>query len=515
MAPPLSSLLIANRGEIAVRIVEACRKLGIRSIAVYSRADAGALHTLIADQALEIGPAEASQSYLNIERIIDAAKKSGAQAVHPGYGFLAENADFAEAVMAAGLVWVGPPPDAMRAMGDKARARILMEAAGVPVVPGYQGPDDGAALGRAAEKIGYPLLVKAAAGGGGMGQRVVNAASELGEAIESARREAQSAFGDGRLILEKYIPNARHIEFQIVGDQYGNLLHLFERECSLQRRRQKIVEETPSTFLDDKLRAEMGAAAVEAAVAVAYANAGTVEFLVDTSTRQFYFLEMNTRIQVEHPITEMVVGVDLVEWQLRIAAGEKMDVRQGDLVQSGHAVECRIYAEDPVNGFLPQAGTVHMVMLPAAIGVRVDIGVNDGRDISVHYDPLLAKLIVHGDDRNSAMERMQKALANTAFIGVTTNIDFLQALLGHPDVINGNYDTQFVETKMSGWTWPEIPDEALLAAAFIETQQATRPSNKKKLDSFSPWRKQFQPRENLDPNTPWHGGNGFRIGGQK
>jgi acetyl-CoA carboxylase biotin carboxylase subunit len=488
MTPPFSSLLIANRGEIAVRIVEACRKLGIRSIAVYSRADAGALHTLIADQSLEIGPADASQSYLNIERIINAAEKSGAQAVHPGYGFLAENADFAEAVMAAGLVWVGPPPAAMRAMGDKAGARRLMKKAGVPVVPGYQGKDDPDLLKNAAEKIGFPLLVKAAAGGGGMGQRVVNAAGELGEAIESARREAQNAFGDGRLILEKYLPNARHIEFQVVGDKHGNLLHIFERECSLQRRRQKIVEETPSPLLDDKLRTEMGAAAVAAAGAVGYTNAGTVEFLVDPATREFYFLEMNTRIQVEHPITEMVCGIDLVQWQLRIAAGERLPFRQKDIKQNGHAIECRIYAEDPGSGFLPQAGRILKLQLPDGEGVRVDAGVVEGSEVGVHYDPLLAKLIVHADDRIGALAKMQACLRETAFLGLTANTDFLQDLLTHARVQAGDYDTRFVENNMDELTHDgALPIEVLFGAALVDMEPSSLGTETEVPDPYSPW----------------------------
>lgn len=497
MAPAFSSVLIANRGEIAVRIERACRELGIRSVAVYSQADAKGLHVRSADAAIEIGPPEASQSYLNIERILAAAKKNKAQAVHPGYGFLAENADFAEAVIAAGLVWVGPPPAAMRAMGDKAGARALMEKAGVPVVPGYQGKDDDASMKKSAESIGYPLLVKAAAGGGGMGQRVVGAAGELAEAIESARREAQHAFGDGRLILEKYLPNARHIEFQILGDQHGKLVHLFERECSLQRRRQKIVEETPSALLDEKLRTEMGAAAVAAARSVGYTNAGTVEFLVDPENRKFYFLEMNTRIQVEHPITEMVCGIDLVQWQLRIAAGEELPFEQKDIRQNGHAIECRIYAEDPGSGFLPQAGRILKLQLPEGDGVRVDAGVEEGSEVGVYYDPLLAKLIVHANDRAAALAKMQACLREAAFLGLTTNVDFLQDLLAHPCVQSGDYDTRFVENNMDELTGDdELPIEVLLAATLVDMQPATVSSD----------------NEVPDPYSPWASSNGFRIG---
>lgn len=503
MAKPLkfTSLLIANRGEIAVRIARACRELGIRSVAVYSQADAGALHVRAADEAVEIGPAEAGQSYLNIERVLAAAKQSGAQAVHPGYGFLAENAEFAEAVIAAGLVWVGPPPAAMRAMGGKAKARALMEKAGVPVLPGYQGKDDAAALQKAAEQIGYPLLVKAAAGGGGVGQRVVNQAGELVESIEAARREAQNAFGDQRLILEKYLPTARHIEFQVLGDEHGKLLHLFERECSLQRRRQKIVEETPSPLMDAKLRAAMSAAALAAAGAVGYSNAGTVEFLVDPATRHFYFLEMNTRLQVEHPITEFVCGIDIVQWQLRIAAGEKLALEQKDLQQRGHAIECRIYAEDPASGFLPQAGRVLKALLPTGDGVRVDAGVADGSEVSVHYDPLLAKLIVHAPSRAHALARMQAALREIAFLGVTTNIEFLQDLLAQPDVKSGEYDTRFVVDRLIDWSVNrDLPNELLIAAGLLELQ---------------PMRSQLADDEDPDPYSPWAQASGFRIGGQR
>jgi acetyl-CoA carboxylase biotin carboxylase subunit len=495
-----NSVLIANRGEIAVRIARACRELSMHSVAVYSQADAGALHVRVADEAVEIGPAEASQSYLNIERVLAAAKQSGAQAVHPGYGFLAENAEFAEAVIAAGLVWVGPPPAAMRAMGNKAGARTLMEKAGVPVLPGFQDEDDAVSLKKAAEQIGYPLLVKAAAGGGGVGQRVVNKAGELSEGVEAARREAQNAFGDQRLILEKYLPTARHIEFQVLGDQYGKLLYLFERECSLQRRRQKIVEETPSPLLDSKLRTEMSAAALAAAGAVGYTNAGTVEFLVDPKTRQFYFLEMNTRVQVEHPITELVCGVDIVQWQLRIAAGEKLTLKQKDIQQRGHAIECRIYAEDPAASFLPQAGRVLKMRQPKGDNVRVDSGVGEGTEVGVYYDPLLAKVIVHADTRSAALERMQAALRDTAFLGLTTNIEFLQDLLAHPAVQAGDYDTRFVENQFGSWSaGKEVPTEVLLAAALLELQPVNKPAG--------------GDEENPDPYSPWARADGFRIGG--
>ncbi len=505
MAPqkPIASLLIANRGEIAVRTIRACRELGIRAVAVFSQADAGALHTRLADEAVEIGPAEASQSYLNIERLLDAARRSRAEGVHPGYGFLAENADFAEAVTGAGLVWVGPPPAAMRAMGDKVGARSLMQKAGVPLLPGYQGKDDAASLKKAASELGYPLLVKAAAGGGGMGQRVAAKTSELAEAIEGARREANLLFGDGRLILEKYLHRARHVEIQVLGDQHGKLLHLFERECSLQRRRQKIVEESPSPLLDEKLREAMGAAALAAAAAVGYTNAGTVEFLVDPETKKFYFLEMNTRVQVEHPVTEMVTGLDLVQWQIRIAGGEALPFEQTELRQTGHAIECRIYAEDPAAGFLPQAGRVHKLLLPTQAGVRVDSGVAEGDAVGSFYDPLLAKVITYAKDRPAALKLMGEALRGTAFLGLTNNIEFLQDLFARDEINSGLYDTRFVEREMGDWSRDEpLPVEVLVAAVLAELRlsSATNASG-----------------EEADPDdaySPWGTGSGFRIGGR-
>jgi acetyl-CoA carboxylase biotin carboxylase subunit len=498
---PFSSVLIANRGEIAVRIERACRELGLRSVAVYSQADAGALHTRSADAAVEIGPAPARESYLNIERVLAAAQQAGAEAVHPGYGFLAENAEFAEAVIAAGLVWVGPPPAAMRAMGDKAGARELMVKAGVPVLPGYQGKDDAAALKKAAAQIGYPLLVKAAAGGGGVGQRVVNASGELNEAIDAARREAKNAFNDERLILEKYLATARHVEIQVLGDQHGNLLHLFERECSLQRRRQKIVEETPSPLLDEALRAAMSEAALAAARAVSYTNAGTVEFLVDPATRHFYFLEMNTRLQVEHPITELITGLDVVQWQLRIAAGERLPMQQTEIRASGHAIECRVYAEDPGSGFLPQTGRIHLLRWPSGEGVRVDAGVAEKDAVGVYYDPLLAKLSVHAESREAALERMATALRETALLGVSNNVDFLQDLLADPMVRAGDYDTAFVEKQVDRYTGKQVLPIALVAAALVETQPVGEIAS---VDSDGP-----------DAHSPWLSQSGFRMGARQ
>jgi len=489
--PSVSPLLIANRGEIAVRIIRSARELGIPTVAVYSEADADAPHVHLADEAIPIGHAEAAKSYLNVDRILAAAKESGAKAIHPGYGFLAENADFAQSVIDAGLVWVGPPPAAIRAMGDKAGARALMQEAGVPVLPGYQGADDDASLKKAAKDIGYPLLVKAAAGGGGVGMRVVNKAADLAEAIQAARRTAENAFGDGHLLLEKYLPRAHHVEVQVLGDQHGNLLHLFERECSVQRRHQKIIEETPSPLLDADLRARMADAALAAARSVDYTNAGTIEFLLDPATRDFYFLEMNTRLQVEHPITELSTGLDIVQWQLSIAAGEKLPFTQNDIQQSGHSIECRVYAEDPAAAFLPQAGRIHKLLLPESDDIRIDSGVAEGQQVSAFYDPMLAKIIVHAADRPAAIARMQSALHETAFLGLTTNIEFLQTVLAHPDFHAAQADTQFVERELTDWRADfSLPTKALLAAALIEIgAQADGQDDDQdpSEDIYSPW----------------------------
>ena len=496
-----NKVLIANRGEIAVRIIRACKGLDVRTVAVYSEADQGALHTRLADEAVLLGPAAPAESYLSVDRLLAAALKTGAQAIHPGYGFLAENAGFSQAVLDAGLTFIGPPPEAIQSMGDKAAARDLMVAAGVPVVPGYQGADDARALLQAAEEIGYPVLVKAAAGGGGKGMRVVWAAEDLPEELAAARREAGHAFGDDRLILEKFVHRARHIEFQILADQQGNVVHLFERECSIQRRHQKIIEETPSPLLDPGLQAEMGAAAVAAARTVGYENAGTVEFIVDPETRAFFFLEMNTRLQVEHPITELVIGLDLVEWQLRIAAGQPLQFKQDELTQRGHALECRLYAEDPANNFLPTSGRLHLVVPPEGPGVRFDSGITSGDSVSTFYDPLLAKLIVHAEDRAAAMRRMRAALRETIMLGVTTNRDFLDAVLAHPEFVAGRATTQFLDQHFRGWEPLDIPvlPEALIAAALIEFQ----PENETIHSS----------EEDLDPFNPWRRRDGFRLGG--
>ncbi len=399
----IRKILIANRGEIAVRILRACRELGIQTVAVYSEADQRALHVRMADEAVPIGPPAARASYLAIDRILEAAHRTGADAIHPGYGFLSENPHFAQTVTQAGLIFIGPPSDAIQAMGDKAEARRRMLDAGVPVVPGYEGTDELDSLQQAAKQLGYPLLVKATAGGGGKGMRVVLQSSDLLESIGAAQREAQKAFNDEHLILEQYIPNARHIEFQILADTHGKTLHLFERECSVQRRHQKVLEEAPSPLLESPaalargLRGMMGDAAVAAARAVNYQNAGTIEFIVDPDSLDYYFLEMNTRLQVEHPITEMVSGLDIVQWQIKIAGGEPLSFSQSEIGQRGHAIECRLYAEDPSSGFLPATGTLLRFIQPQGPGIRVDSGVASGDEITIHYDPLIAKLIVYAE----------------------------------------------------------------------------------------------------------------------
>jgi acetyl-CoA carboxylase biotin carboxylase subunit len=501
MDKPFSKILIANRGEIAVRIIRACREMGIATVAVYSEADRKALHVRLADQAVELGPSASAQSYLSIEKILDAARQTRADAIHPGYGFLSENAAFARAVEAAGLAFIGPPAEAIHLMGDKAEARTRVQAFDVPVTPGYQGPDDLEAFVAVAQEIGYPILLKASAGGGGKGMRVVWKEAGLKESSEAARREAVHAFGDGHLILEKYIPNAHHIEFQVLGDRHGTLLHLFERECSIQRRHQKIIEETPSPLMDAALREEMGAAAVNAARSAGYTNAGTVEFILDPDTRRYYFLEMNTRLQVEHPITELITGLDLVQWQIRIAAGEKLPFKQADLHARGHAIECRLYAEDPASGFLPSSGPLLRLVEPQGPGVRVDSGYVSGDDITVNYDPLIAKIIVRGEDRPSAIRRMQMALQETVVLGVTTNNRFLQDVLAHPDFQAGKAHTTWVEKIFEGWQAPAclLPPEVLAAAAL--SQFSAEPSHPSAGTDLS-----------ADPYSPWTASSGFRTG---
>ncbi len=466
-----STLLVANRGEIAVRVIRSARSLGLGTVAVYSEADRGAAHVQAADRAVEIGPAPASESYLVIERIIAAAKKTGAGAVHPGYGFLAENADFAAACAKAGLVFVGPSAKAIRLMGNKRLAKERLGPIGVAGVPGYNGKDQSdKALKAAARKIGYPLLVKAAAGGGGRGMRLVETGRELGAALASARSEAKSAFGSGELILERALTECRHVEVQIIADSHGTVLHLGERDCSVQRRHQKVLEETPSPALTAKLRQAMCEAAVKAAAAIGYVGAGTVEFLLDG--KDFYFLEMNTRLQVEHPVTEMVTGIDLVDWQLRVAAGEALPLSQAEIAPSGHAIEARLYAEDPSAGFLPQTGRVMRWQPPRGAGIRVDQGILEGQEISAYYDPMIGKLVAHGESREQARRRLLRALGETTLFGPTTNKAFLGRILEHPEFARGKATTAFLERHLDGLLSDRDDDLrlALAAALFLQRQ---------------------------------------------
>ncbi len=486
----ITRLLIANRGEIAVRIIRTCRRLGIASVAVYSEADAGALHVRLADEAVCIGAPSAQESYLHGERIIAAAQRAGCDAIHPGYGFLAENADFAQAVADAGLLFVGPTPDVIRRMGSKIAARLIAQQAGVPVAPGFEIEDERLSAERDDQSfldarfailnsIGFPLLIKASAGGGGRGMRIVTSIDEFGAALESARREAFKAFGDDRVYVEKCIARPRHIEVQVLGDTHGNLVHLFERECSIQRRHQKLVEESPSPFLDVALRERMGQMAIALARAVNYTNAGTVEFIVDPE-RNVYFLEMNTRLQVEHPVTESVVlagarwpALDLVEWQLRIAQGEPLPFSQADLRQCGHAIECRVVAEDPANGFLPVTGHIVRVVEPLGADVRVDSGIERGSEVTPHYDSLLAKLVVRGETRGDAIRKMDAALRDYAIEGVATNLALLRDVIAHPAFRRGDTTTDFIERYFT--SWPSLRDAG-----------AERPTTL--LMSSNPWR---------------------------
>ena len=463
-----TKVLIANRGEIAVRVIRTLRSLGIGSVAVYSDADAGARHVREADEAIRLGPAPAAESYLHIGRILEAAGRSGAQAVHPGYGFLAENAAFARACAAAELVFIGPPPGAIEAMGDKIAAKATVAAAGVPVVPGAGQPGmTDAELTQAAAQVGFPLLIKPSAGGGGKGMRLVRSAAEVGEAVGGARREARAAFGDDTLLLERFVERPRHIEIQVLADTHGTIVHLGERECSLQRRHQKVIEEAPSPLLDEARRAAMGTAAVQTARSVGYVGAGTVEFIVPGDRPgDFYFLEMNTRLQVEHPVTELVTGLDLVELQIRVAAGEPLPFGQDAVRLSGHAVEARLYAEDPSRGFLPTGGTILALREPAGPHVRVDSGLAPGMTVTSSYDPMLAKVTAWGADRDTALRRLDGALAGTTVLGVGTNLAFLRALLTHPDVVAGRLDTGLIERHLRQLTAADVPDEVLAAAAL-------------------------------------------------
>src|SRR4051812_16229273 len=478
--PPrkITKVLIANRGEIACRVIRACREMDVRTVAVYSEADRGALHTRLADEAVAIGPAPARDSYLVVDKIVGAIQKTGADGVHPGYGFLSENAAFAEAVAAAGATFIGPPASAIRSMGGKTSARALMQAAGVPVVPGDNGTDgkgfaDAAEAKAAAARIGYPVMLKAAAGGGGRGMRLVDGEDKLEAALAGARREAKASFGDDAVYLEKAIVRPRHIEIQVFGDEHGGAVHLYERDCSIQRRNQKVIEESPSPVLDDATRARMGEVAVRAARSVGYVGAGTIEMLYDAAAKSFYFLEMNTRLQVEHPITELVTGVDLVRWQIAVAQGERIPLAQEAIPRRGAAIECRVYAEDPVK-FLPSPGTITSLRVPSGPGVRDDSGVVAGSVISVHYDPMISKLAVWADTRAAAIERMRRALSEYHVGGIRTNLPFHRQVMRHPAFIAGEYDTGFIERHKAELAPAAADDEtAMLAAVAAAAQAAT------------------------------------------
>ncbi|MEU9357014.1 biotin carboxylase N-terminal domain-containing protein [Streptomyces sp. NPDC048301] len=464
-----STVLVANRGEIAVRVIRTLRELGVRSVAVFSDADADARHVREADTAVRIGPAPASESYLSVDRLLDAARRTGAEAVHPGYGFLAENAGFARACAEAGLVFIGPPADAISLMGDKIRAKETVAAAGVPVVPGSAGSGltDGR-LEAAAREIGMPVLLKPSAGGGGKGMRLVREETLLADEIAAARREARASFGDDTLLVERWIDRPRHIEIQVLADAHGTVVHLGERECSLQRRHQKIIEEAPSVLLDESTRAAMGEAAVQAARSCGYVGAGTVEFIVPGSDpSSYYFMEMNTRLQVEHPVTELITGLDLVEWQLRVASGEQLPYAQADITLTGHAVEARVCAEDPARGFLPSGGTVLALREPRGGGVRTDSGLSEGVPVGSTYDPMLSKVIAYGPDRATALRRLRAALADTVVLGVPTNAGFLRRLLAHPAVAAGELDTGLVEREADGLVPDGVPEEVYATAALL------------------------------------------------
>ena len=479
-------ILIANRGEIACRVVRTARRLGVRTVAVYSDADRDALHVKSADEAVRIA------GYLEIDAIIAAARRLGAQAIHPGYGFLSENEDFAAACTKAGIVFIGPSAEAIAAMGDKAAAKRLMEKAGVPLVPGYHGEEqDAALLEKEAARIGFPVLIKPSAGGGGKGMRIVGDRSSFKENLEGAKREAQSSFGDERVLIERYLDRPRHIEVQVFGDNHGNVVHLFERDCSVQRRHQKVLEEAPAPGLDSSRRKEMGAAAIAAARAVKYSGAGTVEFIAEQDGK-FYFMEMNTRLQVEHPVTEMITGLDLVEWQLRIAGGEKIPLQQEALTISGHAIEARIYAEDPERGFLPATGRlVHLAFPPDTAQVRVDAGVEAGAEITPWYDPMIAKLIVHGADRAAALARLRQALAQVEIAGPKTNVAFLRRIAASRAFTAAELDTGLIERNHAELLIKrKVTDEALAAAAFAELAEEQRAAAGRaagSTDGFSPW----------------------------
>jgi 3-methylcrotonyl-CoA carboxylase alpha subunit len=501
------SVLIANRGEIACRIARTAKRLGMRTVAVYSAADAHALHRRLCDEAYLIGPAEPRESYLCIERLIAAAKNSGAECVHPGYGFLSESADFAEACAQAGVAFVGPPATAIRAMGLKDRAKALMEKAGVPIVPGYHGErQDAAFLRDKAEVIGYPVLIKPAAGGGGRGMRRVDSAAGFEDALAGAVRETATAFGSSRVLIEKYIAAPRHIEMQIFGDRHGNIIHLGERDCSLQRRHQKVIEETPAPGMTERLRVQMGAAAVEAANAVGYVGAGTVEFVADGTeglrADRFWFIEMNTRLQVEHPVTEEVTGLDLVAWQFQVAAGEKLPLEKSQVRFAGHAIEARVYAEDPESGFLPSTGPIVALELPD--NVRVESGVEAGGEVTPFYDAMIAKLIAHAPSRDAALDRMTAALDRTLVAGVRSNVAFLGALCRAPAFRDGKVDTGFIDRNLAALgAVPHAPDLAAAALGVVRLLAPEDGNDAAPLD------------EAAEPDSPWAARDGFQLGGKR
>ena len=494
-----TKILIANRGEIACRVAATAHRLGVQTVAVYSEVDADAKHVAVCDEAVLLGPGPAKESYLRGDKIIDAALATGAQAIHPGYGFLSENAEFAEACVAAGLTFIGPPASAIREMGSKSAAKALMETAAVPLVPGYHGSNqDAVFLQGQADRIGYPVLLKASSGGGGKGMRIVDSSAEFEEALASCKREASSSFGDDKVLLEKYLTRSRHIEIQVCADTHGNCVHLFERDCSVQRRHQKVLEEAPAPGMTEQRRLEMGMAAVAAAQAVGYVGAGTVEFIANQDG-SFYFMEMNTRLQVEHPVTEMITGIDLVEWQLRVAAGETLPKRQGDLSIHGHALEARIYAENPEKGFLPSIGTLHHLRTPPAVtfetgggvhigdpaGVRIDSGAREGDTISPYYDPMIAKLIVWGHNRNEALTRMSHALSSYQVVGLATNIAFLRRLVDGQPFARADLDTGLIERHQAIL----FPPQAILGIEIVALAAVARllEEQKKAADTIDPW----------------------------
>jgi acetyl-CoA carboxylase biotin carboxylase subunit len=498
-----NKVLVANRGEIAVRIIKACQELKVKTVAIYSDVDKKAPHAQIADESIGLGDPTPIESYLNIPKIIKIAQKVNADGIHPGYGFLAENPDFAQSCNDVNIKFIGPSPKVISLMGDKIAAKKTMQNAGVPVIPGYHGVNqDDESLIKEGKKIGFPLLVKAAAGGGGKGMRIVHSENTLAESIESSKRESASAFGDNTIFFEKYLNKPRHIEFQILADEYGNTIHLFERECSIQRRHQKIIEESPSPVMTPSLRKKMGESAVAAAKAVGYSNAGTVEFMVD-GDKNYYFMEMNTRLQVEHPITEMTTGIDLAKWQLRIASGEKLTLKQNDLYQRGHAIECRIYAEDPANGFLPSIGRLEKVEPPKGPNVRDDSGIVTGLEITSYYDPMLSKIVTYSENREENINKMIWALSRYIVMGVTTNISFLKKVIEHSEFKKGNITTHFIENYFEDWTIAKdgLPIEAIISLAVY--------------DSMHKKTKDMVRYKEVDPHSPWKHVGRWRVGGEE